>query len=496
MSADRIGSIRTGAMEDNTSNGTPKHSSDHGEKTWHQTHVSWLTEAAEASRPRSAKRQAELDTDDLALWQDSQLSGHSQKMHTLWTQLTPKQQSVAKARLARVNETETLETIGERLDLTRERVRQIQVRITQKIGEFLAPETKEILDELEDQIGDLVSEDDFQSKLEQILGGCAENWDVAYMAYLVQASGYKLKRGIRISAPAVEFLKAARAHVPDSKEARIVDVGPIREMDPEYWYKYRSLIVQCLGLTLLPNGSVATRDTLPMRVLDALSYLGSPATKEELAELTGIPEKTLLSRLWCIDEIVKVANNLWTLKSPGLTKYVGVVDMIEQILQEEGGECSTEYLREEVRKRCNVKSSSVNTFLATSQFIVQNGRARLRRENEISLKPLWQTIDGRLANGSPYWTFTVQERHLMGNSVTGFPPELAHELGIEPNSYAWVPVNRPVGCRDLKVTWRMASANGVHIGYLRDTFEGLNCSVGQVLRLIVRHRRIEIQRHV
>lgn len=483
-------------MEDNGTNGTQKHPPDHGEKSWQQSHVSWLTEAAEASRPRSARRQAETGADQLDLLEESQFPSHSRKMQTLWSQLSPKQQSVARARLARKSVTETLETIGERLDLTRERVRQIQVRITQKIGEALESETNEILAELAAQTGDMVNEDEFRSMLEEILGGCTEVWEVAYMAYLIQESGYKFNRGIRISPTAVKFLNAAKAQVPDSKDARIVNVESIRQIDPDYWYKYRTSIVKCLGLTLLPNGSVATRDTLPVRVLDALSYLGSPATKEELAELTGIPEKTLLSRLWCIDEIVKVANNLWTLKSPGLTKYVGVVDMIEQILQEEGGECSTEYLREEVRKRCNVKHSSVNTFLATSQFIVRNGRARLRKENEIALKPLWQTIDGRLANGSPYWTFAVQERHLMGNSVTGFPPELAHELGIEPNSYAWVPVTRPVGCRDLKVTWRMASANGVHIGYLRDTFEGLNCSVGQVLRLIVRHRRIEIQRHV
>ena len=483
-------------MSDNITNGTPKKPGNHSEKKWQQSHVSWLTEAAEASRPRTSERGLKSETEGENDADQFSMASHQRKMHKLWVQLSPKHQSVALARFARKPGQQTLETVGENLNLTRERVRQIQARISQKIDEAMEDESKQILAQLATQCGDMISEADYSSTLENVLGTCSDPWDVVYLAYLLHKSDYKPIRGVRVAPSAQEFLNIAKPNVPKCKEARMVDVGPIRKIDPEYWYKYRALIVQCLGLTLLPNGSVSTRDTLPMRVIDALTYLGSPATKEEIAQLTGISERALLSRLWCIDEIVKVANNLWTLKTPGLTKYVGVVDMIEQILNEENGECSTDYLREEIRKRCNVKNSSVNTFLATSQFVVKNGRVRLRQEDEVYLRPIWETIDGRLSNGSPYWTFTVQERHLLGNSVTGFPPELANDLGIEPNSYAWVPVNVPFGCRDLKVTWRLASANGVHIGYLRDVFEHLNCSAGQVLRLIARHKRIEVQRHV
>lgn len=467
-----------------------------GEKKWFQPHSAWLTEAAETTVPVSRSKELAAQLDGSAALDESELARHQIQMYRVWKQLSPNHQLIARSRFARKPHLETLELVGEKLSLTRERVRQIQVRIAHIIDEALEEETSQILAELRSTCGEMASEQDFQACLDKILGTSDEAWDQVYAVYLEQKSGYKSIRGVRASTKARRFVSNARKVIPTSKEAQLIDLEEIRDLDSKFWYKYRDLIVTCLGIALLPNGSVATRDTMPMRVVDALTFLGTPATKEELAELTGLSTKTLLARLWCMDEVVKVANNMWALNSPQTKKYVGVVDMIQSILEEQGGECSVRFLRDRIRERCNVKPSSMNTFLATSQFVVQNGRARLRQNNEVKLRSLSQVIDGRLNNGAPYWTFTVQQRHLKGNSVTGFPPEFANELGINPNSYEWVKVERPSKCRDLKVTWHLSSANGIHVGYVREVLENLNCKVGQVMRLIIRHRRIEIQRHV
>ncbi len=467
-----------------------------GKKRWFESHVAWLTEAAEASR----KDQQDVDSPNLEESAETEdiadIPSHSYRMRQLWGSLSDKHRTVAAARLAPLDEQRTLVDVGEELGLTRERVRQIQVRILDHIDDTLEIETSRILEELEQRCGDIVLEEEFTRSLEEIVGSSEEPWDKAYTAYLMQRSDYRLVRGVRVARTGQEFLNFAKDLVNRSKEASIVDTKALTDINPDYWYRHRNLIVQCLGLSFLPNGSIATRDTLPVRVIDALRFMGGPVTKEELSELTGISEKALLSRLWCMDEVVKVANNMWALDKPGLTKYVGVVDMIEQILEEHGGEATVDFLREEIRSRCNVKDSSFNTFLATSRFFVSNGSVRLRRPNEIQLRPISKTIDGRTTNGAPYWTFTVQERHLQGNSVTGFPPELADMLGVSPNGFAWIPINQPTRCRDLRINWRLASANGVHIGYLRDVFESLNCKVGQELRLIVNRGKVEIQRHV
>lgn len=467
-----------------------------GEKKWFQPHVSWLTDAAEKAVPDSRSKDLAAQLDGSMGLDVSSLESHQIQMYRVWSQLSPNHQLVARSRFARKPHIQTLELVGEELGLTRERVRQIQVRISQIIDEALEVETSEILKELRACCGEMTTERDFQESLDKILGTSEETWDQVYAVYLEQKSDYKSIRGVRASPVARRFISNARKALPNTKEAQLIDLKTIRDLDSSFWYKYRDLVVKCLGIALLPNGSVATRDTMPMRVVDALTFVGTPATKEELSELTGLSTKTLLARLWCMNEVVKVANNMWALSSPETKKYVGVVDMIQSILEEQGGECSVRFLRDRIRERCNVKPSSMNTFLATSQFVVSSGRVRLRQKNEVRLRPLSQVIDGRLMNGAPYWTFTVQQRHLKGNSVTGFPPEFANELGIEPNNYDWVKVERPAKCRDLKVTWHLSSANGIHVGYVREVLESLNCTVGQVMRLIVRHRRIEIQRHV
>ena len=483
-------------MTDETTTGDVPPPSYKGEKKWSQSHSSWLSEAAETAVPDSRSKELVAQLDGSAEFDVTDLSDRQLKMHHVWKKLSPNHQLVARSRFARKPHTQTLEFVGEKLGLTRERVRQIQVRIAHIMDEALEEETSQMLSDLHSSCGEMALEQDFQECLDRILSTSDEVWDQVYAVYLEQKSGYKSIRGVRASSKARRFIATARKAIPNSKEAQLVDLTSIQSLDSKFWYKYRDLIVRCLGVALLPNGSVATRDTMPMRVVDALTFLGTPATKEELAELTGLSTKTLLARLWCMDEVVKVANNMWALNSPQTKKYVGVVDMIQSILEEQGGECSVRFLRDQIRERCNVKPSSMNTFLATSQFVVQNGRARLRQHDEVKLRPLSQVIDGRLTNGAPYWTFTVQQRHLKGNSVTGFPPEFANELGIKPNSYEWVKVERPSKSRELKVTWNLSSANGIHVGYVREVLESLNCKVGQVMRLIIRHRRIEIQRHV
>lgn len=493
----RIASFRRrDSMTEDSKPGNSGTSSLEGEKQWFQPHTSWLTEASETEAPESRSKDLVAQLDRPFRLDQSNLSPHHVKMHGVWRQLSPNQQLIARSRFARKPNLRTLEQVGEMLNLTRERIRQIQRRIANIIDDSLEEETTQILEDLNSICGDMVPELEFQDRLDKILDSTDETWDQVYAVYLEQKSGYKSIRGIQASPAAQEFLAVARKSIPNTRDAQLIDMQAIREGNPTFWYKYRHQIVQCLDIALLPNGSLATRDTMPMRVLDALTFLGSPATKEELAELTGLSTETLLARLWNVEEVVKVANNMWAPKSPETKKYSGVIDMIEEILEEQGGETSVRFLRDQIQQRCNVKPTSMNTFLATSQFVVQNGRVRLRQDDEVNLRPLSQAIDGRLMNGAPYWTFKVQQRHLKGNSVTGFPPEFANELGIKPNSYEWVKVERPARCRDIKITWHLSSANGVHVGYIREVLDSLNCEEGQVMRLVIRHGRIEVQRHV
>ena len=291
------------------------------------------------------------------------------------------------------------------------------------------------------------------------------------------------------------YIDTVRGHYSKGKTG-IVDTSLLERMNPSFWQKYADQIVICLGFVRMPHGSIATRDTLTTRVIDALEYLGTPATKEELAEMCGVSIKQLMSRLWSIENVVKISNNMWALSSAGQPKYVGVVDEMIRLIEDKGGVVALDEFKDRMLRICNVKESTINAFLFTSQFVVEENKVRLCRSEEISLKPVSESMDGRLPSGAPYWLFTVLPRHLRGNSVTGFPPEMANHMNCGPNQTVSMPVFSPPGCRNLSVTWRLSSTNGVQVGFLRDALEKLSVLPGEKMRLVVNFHQIEIQRHI
>ena len=167
-----------------------------------------------------------------------------------------------------------------------------------------------------------------------------------------------------------------------------------------------------------------------------------------------------------------------------------------RVIERHGGQVAVQTLKSEIKRRCNVKDSTITAYLYTAQFVIENKMIRLSTENDVRLRPLAQTIDGRTGNGSPYWIVNVKARHLKGHSVVGLPPELAYYLKCEPNTRSRISIHYPLDCRDMSITWRLASTTGLQIGYLADVLKKLRVREGDRVRLIVRDgSRVGFERH-
>lgn len=416
------------------------------------------------------------------------------KLKNIWNSFSPREQLIVQRRFVEPSKS-TLQALGNQLDLTRERIRQLEAKIVGRFDKAIGDQVNVLRKHLIERFGAMIPVEAFQRTINEELVGVSARDKAIFAKILLKYLKYHFKNDFYLS-PAGEIVISNCLNYINTNNLLLVDELTLARINLEFWYKYRAEIKQCLGLVQLPYGSFARKASVSTRVLDTLKHLGIPATKEQIAEHSGIPEDKLTDRLRLIRGVVKVSNNMWALGSSKSSQYIGVVDEMLGIIEQHGGQVAVQSLKSEIKRRCNVKDSTITAYLYTAQFVIENKMVRLSTENDVRLRPLAQTIDGRTGNGSPYWVIDVKERHLKGHSVVGLPPELARYLKCEPNTRARIPIHYPLDCRDMSITWRLASTTGIQVGFLADAFKKLSLSTGDQVRLIVRDgSKVGFERH-
>ena len=416
------------------------------------------------------------------------------KLESIWNSYTPREQFIAQRRIIDSSKC-TLEELGNQLDLTRERIRQLEAKIVERCERAVGEQMRELRKLLVDQYGAMIPKDVVAQTINEKLDGVVDRNKVLFTNIFLRYLKYNFKNGFYLS-PAGAIVISNYLHYINTHNLLLVDELTLARINLEFWYKYREEIKRCLRLVRLPYGSFARKDSVSTRVLDTLKHLGIPATKEQIAEYSAIPVEKLTNRLRLIRGVVKVSNNMWALGSSKSSQYIGVVDEMLGIIEQHGGQVGVQTLKSEVKRRCNVKDSTITAYLYTAQFVIENKMIRLSTEDDVRLRPLAQTIDGRTGNGAPYWIINVKARHLKGHSVVGLPPELAYYLKCEPNTRVRIPVHYPHDCRDMSITWRLASTTGLQIGYLADVMNKLQVRAGDRVRLIVQDgSKVGFERH-
>ena len=385
----------------------------------------------------------------------------------------------------------TLEEVGSRAGVTRERIRQIQVRLDRKIRSALGAGFQVIASTLKDQLGHVVSRNDLERRIEKLLYEQKGFGKELFAKALIEEMDFTLKDGMYLDQQGVRELEEIRSTTRRlADDVGLVDGDRITATLPsEEWQKWWPWVRESCGLVDL-FGSLGIRDSGKARTKAALISIGRPATREEIAEICGFGKNKTGSHLSVIRSVVKADKERWGLEQWVDDEYDGIVGEIIQRIDEDGGATTTERLLRELPERFGVNPMSVRMYMQTPKFVVRDGWISLATRSSLRLRDLDDVVDGRDRNGAPYWTFVVEDRFFDGYSVTGVPPEFAKALGCEPDAGEYARIENLPHCRELSLRWPLASTTGASLGYVADPLRRLGMEAGDRARVTIKGPRL------
>ena len=381
----------------------------------------------------------------------------------------------------------TLNEVGTYLGLTRERVRQIQQGVQTKIKRSCGVKLKVLAEILKMHFGPVVDKKKFQLALQDVnYGESAESR--ALLSYAIEEQlGYERVVETYFSPEGLQELTEiewqARAI---ADEASLIDEEALKDnLSGSVLLDYWNEVLECCGF-YRHYGVLALRNSMRVRTKAALVSIGRPATKEEIANICGIPPQRVSSYLSALAGVVRADSQSWGLPEWVDDIYEGIPKEIIQRIEEDGGITTVERLMREIPAKFDVKENSVWIYLNTLRFNVHEGYVSMADVSSIKYRPLEDVINGRNEEGEPYWHCKVDERFYRGFSVTGVPPEFAHALGCEPDGHIKVQVVNLPDCRDLSVNWNLSSNTGASIGFVSDSLLSLDAKEGDTVRITIK----------
>ena len=402
---------------------------------------------------------------------------------------TEKERAVVHARLVQ-SPVATLGEAGLRLDVSRERVRQIQVKIERKIEAALGAELRVISLTLQERLDPIVAEAELNQQIDRVIPAVSTAVATLFRIALVRAMRLTLDDGLYANDQAERLIREIKRRARELAD----DVGLVPEqqliesLPDEQWRRVWPRLRRRSALHTI-HGSLSLRDSAKARAKAALLSIGHPATREEIGTVCGYGAKQVGAYLANVTSVVKADRDRWGLRDWVDDEYDGIVGEIIQRIDEDGGITTTERLLTELPAKFNVSPQSVRAYMQTSRFEIRNGSIRLANPTSIRLRDLDDVIDGRDEDGAPFWTFAVESRHYRGYSVVGVPPEFAKALGCEPESGVDVGIENLPNCRALSLHWRLASTTGASLGYLAEPLRLLGLQSGDRARVAIAARR-------
>ena len=401
--------------------------------------------------------------------------------------MTPREQLILERRLF-TSTPQVLGELGQLVGVSRERVRQIEKRLQQTVEMRVGTEIDIVAALLGEQMRPIMDAVELDSLISNVFTGSEEKQSVDIAVQMVKSRlNYSCVDGICLNKVALEIVRSLQEVAnKTADDVGLLDEKALRDQLPsDEWNDFFPQLVERCRFHRV-GSQLALRDTIGARAKAALLKIGQLATTEEIASISGIDSAQIGSQLSRIPTIARADKTRWGLAEWIEDEYEGVTEEIIQRINEDGGATPLERLVEEIPRLFGVSEASVQISVGTPQFVLQDGYVSMADESSITLRNLHDVIDGRTANGDPYWTFLVEDRYFNGHSLARFPPELAKELGCEPNSKIRVFVAHPIGCGELSVSWRLASATGISLGYLADPLRQLGVSSGDRVRVVIK----------
>lgn len=237
-------------------------------------------------------------------------------------------------------------------------------------------------------------------------------------------------------------------------------------------------------------GTWTSKNTMRCQVAAALRKIGRPATKEELAELLEHPPQSISSILGSIEGVVRADRYRWGFDEWIDDAYDGIYAEIEQRINEHNGSVPLHILMSEIPGQFNVAENSVKAYLASSAFVVDNGMVRMASNDDyVPRNPSRCAAAIRIGDRWGYRSL-IYDRHFNGYSL-GVNFDVAFANGLRPGDDLVVPVD---GCEaKVSLIWRSHNLNRlVDVGRVADFLIARGYRAGETLILIPSREKMEI----
>ncbi len=380
----------------------------------------------------------------------------------------------------------TLKALGEEGGVTRERVRQLQVKTVERVEATVQSEIRKLLAIVRSRLGAVVSASTLHQQVAHLFPDESRPGTILARKILLSCLAYSADGEVCMSQEAIRIIddleRAAHEH---ADRVGLVNEAELRATLPDArWNEHWEALIGRSRLSLI-RGHLALRDTAKARVKVAIIELGQVATKEEIAERADLEPSRIGSLLSVIPGVSRADKRRWGLREWIDDVYEGIPAEITQRIEQGGGLASLAHILADLPRRFHVEETSVRAYLATPQFHVRDGHVSIATPSQITYRDIEDVIDGHDEGGCPFWSFSVAPRYFDGFSLVGFPPELARELGCGPNERVLVPIVEPEHCGTLSVNWRLSSLSGASVGQLSRPLGRLGVSDGDRVLLVL-----------
>lgn len=416
---------------------------------------------------------------------------HAYEVLDRWIdQLEPRWGAILLGRISRYpHRAVTLEELGDRFGVTRERIRQVEGKVRRALTRFLKSEDSMPVHWRASTLRRKLSVAAPKLSVEQLLEpppGCNDHRDILLDLagpydydgdWLVLRSAASNDPTLSILVQADEVGRIDR----ESAASRLTEWGLDASLHEKWLLRNDSV--------RLFNGQVIRWGTsISDRLAFALADINRPATIDEMvAHVSENRARTSIVNALASDpRLVRISRNHWALSSWKLPEYTGIAESMRRLLEESGGSISIDSIVRQMYETFGVEENSTLTYCGAPMFIVEGKSLRLRTKKDHPY-----LYDSSLSDRTP-GVFRLGPKKLGRllrvdtNMIRGSGMALSHAAGsiLEIEVNAHLSFSNQDGDR-ADITFPETSIAGPSIGSVRRIAERLGAKEGDYLTLVL-----------
>jgi hypothetical protein len=410
---------------------------------------------------------------------------------SLMSGLPPRYPEIARRRLFALHKKATLETLGQEMGVTRERIRQLERKVEERIQRDLAHVGYAALrieaSCLRAQLGAAFRIDQLRTEWPHRFEP-REPSDSTFCPGLVLlwlAGPYSLRGSWLVREGSGECLEhQTEMLIEEHMIDRTADVHAILEalgdLDIRESMSWLWLDEQ-RGYRVIDETVVEWGASMSSKAVAVLGCRKEPLTTEEIASLVGesVNTRSLRNQLMSDPRIKRVGKLHFGLRDWEHDEYTTVSDEIAEEIERQGGEATIAHLVEVISRTYGVSEASIRAYASTRRFVrVRKGCVRVASPDEISAdtRPIQLTKGCYRLNGAWAVRARVTGETLRG-SGTSVSESFIQLFGIRPGEAK--ELASPYG--SVNVSWGYMYS---YVGSLRAAVEALGAAEGDLVFII------------